>query len=168
MPTFQNDTNRLIECRATLQTEDGPKKVLVQFPPKPRKGPAEAKKLPFWVPWREAGLTLVDPEWPPAPQVTLVSGTFDFEQGMTREFAIPECGKYVVDLIVQSGRVKLYAGGDKAGAEIVKNTIVPFRYRGFYDWEQAPRLRLVGMEEDTRATLHVEAGRGRIEDLPCR
>ena len=162
MPTFRNDTESWIDHEATLQTPDGPKRVLVRFMP------GETRELKFWLPWREKGLTLVDADNPPVPKVTLTSGTYDFTPGMTREFQIPPCETYALDIIVQSGRVKLYTGSDTAGADIVKNDIVPFRYRAIYDWERAPKLRVVGMEEDTRATVHAEAGQGRIEDLPCR
>lgn len=163
MPTFRNDTKRWVESRATVQTEDGQRKLLVQFPP------GEPKELTFWVPWRKLDLTLVDSEYPPVPQTTLLSGTFDFEPGTERTFQIPPCGRYSVDVIVQSGRARLYAGESKQGAEVVKNDVVPFRYRDVYEWEQAPYLRLVGMEDGTRATLHVETTLfGRIEDLPCR
>jgi len=162
MPTFRNDTKRWIDCWPTIQTGTGPMRILVRFEPD------EERKLKFWLPWREKGLTLVDANEPPVPPVTLSSGTYDFEPGMSREFQIPPCDRYIVDLIVQSGRVKLYAGDDPAGADIVKNELVPYRYRAIYDWERAPRLRVVGMEENTRVTLHAEAGYGRIEDLPCR
>ena len=165
MPTFRNDTKRWIDFRPTLQTETGPQKVLVRF------APDDEKKLRFWLPWREKGLTLVDANDPPVPVITLTSGTYDFEPGMTREFQIPPCDKYVVDLIVQSGRVKLYAGDDPAGADVERSDIAHFKYHSLYDWEQAPRLRLAGMEDGTRATIHVEVARfldGREKGQTCR
>jgi len=162
MPTFRNDTDRWVDCWTTLWWPEGAHKVLVRFKPH------EQRALKFWLPWQDKGLTLIDAENPEVPKMTLTSGTYEFSEGMEREFQIPPCDKYVVDLIVHNGSVKLYAGNDRAGTVVVKNDIVPFSYRGFFDWEQAPRLRVVGTEPDTRATLHAEAGKGRIEDLPCR
>ncbi len=163
MPTFRNDTDIWVDCWPTLWGPEGEKKeVLVRFQP------GETRALRFWLPWQEKGLTLVDPDNPPVPMLTLTSGTYEFNLGDEREFQIPKCDRYVLDVIVHFGRVRLFAGNDAVGTEVAKRDIVPWSYRGFFDWERAPRLRMRAVEPHTRATLHAETGFGRIEDIPCR
>lgn len=152
MPTFRNGTKKWVDAEAVVP---GRGRVLVRFAPK------ETRALGFWVDYEAKGLTLVDANDPPVPPRVLASGTFAFAAGEERRFAIPRCGRYAVDLIVQEGRVKLYAGTDPVGAEVVKDDVVPFRYRQTFDWERAPFLRVVGVTE-SRATLHAEA------ETPCR
>lgn len=147
MPTFKNETGGWVDAWAVVP---GRGRVLARFEPD------ETRELDFWVDYEAKGLTLVDPDNPPVPPMTLASGTFPFAAGEERRFAIPRCGRYSVDIIVQEGRVRFYAGTEGVGAEVAKDETVPFRYRETFDWERAPFFRIVGVTE-SRATLHAEA-----------
>ena len=154
MPTFRNDTKRYIDHWALTQapTEE-PRKMLIRFEP------GETKELGFWLPHVKLGLTLVDADWPKVPDTILASGTFDFEPGVERQFNIESCDTYIVNVIVQQGRVMLFPGSSKTGVEIVQETEVPFHYRAVFDWEYAPYLRVTGLEAGTKATVHAEVDR---------
>ena len=154
MPTFKNNTERWKDV--ILRVDGG--ELLIRF------APGEEKELTFWVPYQEKGLTLVDADNPKVPETILVSGTFDFDAGMERRFSVPPCDKYIVNVIVQTGSVKLYPGNANAGAELVQATDTPFRYKAVYQWDYAPYLRVAGVEAGTRATIHAEVERKDKED----
>lgn len=154
MPTFRNDTARWIDHWAVVQhPAEEPRKILVRF------APGEEKGLEFWLPHVKLGLTLVDPDWPKAPNTILTSGTYAFEPGVERKFDIAPCDTYIVNVIVQQGRLMLFPGSGNVGVEIVQSADVPFHYRAVFDWEYAPYLRATGLEAGTRATVHAEVDR---------
>ena len=154
MPTFKNETRRYIDHECWLQTPTTePKRVLVRF------APGEERSLPFWLPHVKLGLTLVDPNYPVVPNTVLLSGTFSFEPGMERKFNLEACDTYVINVVVQRGRVTVFPGSSTLGVEVVQNDEVPFHYRAVMDWEYSPYLRVVGLESGTRATIHVEIDR---------
>ena len=73
MPTFKNNTTRYIDHNAMLQDPNGEKsKILVRF------APGEERALPFWLPYQQLGLTLVNADYPAVPNTILISGTFNF------------------------------------------------------------------------------------------
>lgn len=154
MPTFKNETPRYIDHWAMLQTPTGcPERVLIRF------APGEERALAFWVPYVALGLTVVDPDYPVVPNTILVSGTFDFAPGMERRFTIEPCDTYDANVIVQKGRVIVYPGSSTTGVEVNQNAEVPFHFKAVFDWEYAPYLRVVGLEPETRATVHAEVDR---------
>ncbi|MBQ7262463.1 MAG: hypothetical protein IJR14_01970 [Synergistaceae bacterium] len=156
MPTFRNDGAQVVTHKMTIQSPtDPPRRGLIRF------DPGAEVALPYWVPYKELGLTLVS-EDPKVPDTILASGTFGFDAGMERKFDIEQCDTYIVNVIVQTGRVMLYPGSTKTGVEIVQDADVPFHYRGVYDWEHAPYLRLVGLDAGTRATVHAEVDRSAL------
>ena len=154
MPTFRNDTRRVIDHWCLIQHPTEPvQKVLIRF------DPGKLVKLKFWVPYAELGLTLVNANQPKCPNTILVSGTYDFAQNVERRFNIEPCDTYIVNIIVQKGGVMLYPGDTAGGVEITQDTDVPFHYRAVFDWEFAPYIRIKGMAAETRATVHAEVDR---------
>ena len=155
MPTFKNETSRYIDHNAIIQTPEGePRKILVRFEP------GEQREMLFWLPYQKLGLTLVS-DYPAVPNTILVSGTFNFDEGTERRFNIESCDTYIVNVIVQSGRVVMYTGNSALGVEVAENAEVPYHYKATMDWEYAPYLRLVGKENGTVATVHAEIDRER-------
>lgn len=154
MPTFKNNTSRYIDHEALIQNPTGqPKKILVRFKPD------ETRELAFWIPYQKLGLTLVSESYPPVPNTILVSGTFNFNQGTVRKFNIEPCDTYIVNVIVQKGKVIMYTGNSPTGVEIAEDANVPYHYKATLDWEYAPYLKLVGLLDDTTATIHAEVDR---------
>lgn len=154
MPTFKNETTHYIDHEALIQTPSGePKKILVRFKPNEERG------LPFWLPYQKLGLTLINENYPVVPNTILISGNFNFNEGTERKFNIEPCDTYVVNIIVQQGKVKMYTGNSSVGVEIAENIDVPYHYKATFDWEYAPYLRIIGVEADTVATIHAEIDR---------
>ena len=157
MPTFKNETEKPVYCTATVRESDGrARRMLIKI------APGKSMALAFWVPWQEKGLTLVSTDEPPARRTFLVSGTYDFTNGMVRKFDIEPCGSYALNVIVQTGRVRLSLGGAGGSEEIAEDENVPFRYRGVLDWEDAPYFQLTALADDTRVTVHAEVHRGEL------
>lgn len=155
MPIFRNDTERMIdyECLVQSPTEE-PKKILIRF------DPGKEYALTFWVPHVPLGLTLVDANQPKVPLTVLLSGTFDFAKDVERRFNIERCDTYILNVIVQSGKVALYPAGTDIAVEIAQDTETPFYYRAVYDWEFAPFIRVKGLDAASKATVHAEVDRG--------
>ena len=157
MPTFKNETEKPVYHEATVRESDGrARRMLIKVEP------GKTLELPFWIPYQELGLTLVSADYPPVPATFLISGTYDFTPGMERKFTIEPCGEYALNIIVQTGRVRLYLGGAAGSEEIAEDENVPFRYRAVLEWEHAPYVRLVGVDENTRVTIHAEVHRGTL------
>ena len=153
MPTFKNNTTRYIDYNGVIQTPEGDqRRILVRFEP------GEERPLAFWLPYQKLGLTLVS-DYPAVPSTILISGTFNFDKGTERRFNIESCDTYIVNVIVQSGRVVMYTGSSSVGVEVAESAEVPYHYKAKMDWEYAPYLRLVGMEDGTVATVHAEIDR---------
>lgn len=154
MPTFKNETTHYIDYEALIQSPSGePKKILVRFKPNEERG------LPFWLPYQKLGLTLVNADYPAVPNTILISGNFNFDEGTERKFNIEPCDTYVVNVIVQKGRVVMYPGNSAVCVEIAENTEVPYHYKATLDWEYSPFLRLIGKENGTVVTVHAELDR---------
>ena len=154
MPTFKNETAHYIDHEALIQSPSGePKKILVRFKP------GEERGLPFWIPYQKLGLTLVNANYPAVPNTILISGSFNFNNGTERKFNIEPCDTYIVNVIVQKGKVIMYFGNSSIGVEIAENAEVPYHYKATLDWEYAPYLRVIGKEADTVATVHAEIDR---------
>lgn len=110
MPTFKNNTSRYIDHEALIQNPTGePKKILVRFQPD------ETRELPFWLPYQKLGLTLISADFPPVPNTILISGTFNFNNGTERKFDIEPCDTFIVNVIVQKGKVMMYTGNANIG-----------------------------------------------------
>jgi hypothetical protein len=156
MPTFKNNTNRLVEYTAWVRgVSFEPRKLLVSFPA------GEEKALSFWVPHVQLGLSLVDANFPPVPNEILANGTFPLTAEATRTFQIAPCDRYSVDLIAQSGRFALFLGSGSLGVEVSATHPTAFRYAGVLDWEHAPHISVVGVE-DGEFTLSAEVWRGHL------
>ena len=154
MPTFKNETSRVISHRAIIQSPEGvPKESWIIF------NPGEEKQLSFWLPYAKLGLTLTSENYPPVPETILISGTFNFNNGTERKFNIASCDTYVLNIIVQSGKVTVYTGNSNTGVEVRENADVPYHYKAVLDWEYAPFLKVVGKEDNTQATIHAEVDR---------
>lgn len=151
MPTFRNDgKNRVVYKGIIQQPNEKPQEVLVFF------DAGEKVGLNFWVPYEELGLELVDADSPAVPNTVLLSGTFSFDEGTERTFPLGHCDIYVLNVIIQSGKVKVYAGSSAIGVEVTINENIPYHYTGIYDWGHAPYLRVVGLEDNTEATINAE------------
>ena len=154
MPTFKNNTSRYIDHEALIQNPNGEaKKILVRFQPD------ETRELPFWLPYQKLGLTLISADFPPVPNTILISGTFNFNNGTERQFDIEPCDTFIVNVIVQKGKVMMYTGNSNIGVEIVEDTDVPYHYKATLDWEYAPYLKFIGLDDNTVATIHAELDR---------
>ena len=125
----------------------------------------EEVALNFWVPYEELGLELVSSDSPAVPNTVLLSGTFSFDEGTERKFPIEHCDKYELYVIVQKGKVKIFTGSSTLGAEVRADLEVPFHYNVLYDWEYAPYLQVVGLEDGSEATIHAEIYRSGKRDL---
>lgn len=121
--------------------------------------PGKEVELKFWIPYERLGLELVNENYPPVPDTLLLSGTFKFDSSTQRKYLIEPCDRYTVDVILQKGSLKIYAGSSPTGAEIHAEIESPYRYSAEYDWEYAPYLRVVGLEDDTEAVIHAEVKR---------
>lgn len=151
MPTFKNGGARPVMYQGTVQRPNGkPKEVLIII------DGGKEMELDFWLPYEELGLELVDSDYPPVQGSTLVSGTFKFDAGTERKIPIGHCDKYVLDVIVESGSLKVYHGNSPIGTEVRANADVPYRYHVMNDWEYSPYLRVVGIEDGTEAAIHAE------------
>ena len=154
MPTFKNNSDRYIDYNAAIQTPDGePKKILIRFKP------GEERGLPFWVPYQKLGLELVNSDYPAVPNTILISGTFNFDEDTARKFTIDPCDTYIVNVIVQSGAVKMKTGNSDVGVVVEEDGNVPYHYKATFDWEYAPYLEVIGLKPDTVATIHAEVDR---------
>lgn len=154
MPTFRNDTERAIIYRGTVQPPNGKtQEIIIIFDPK------QEVAINFWIPYERLGLELVNESYPPVPDTLLLSGTFKFYDGTERKYMIEPCDRYTVDVILQKGGMKIYAGSSPTGAEIHAEVEAPYRYSAEYDWEYAPYLRVLGLEDDTEAVIHAEVKR---------
>ena len=154
MPTFKNNTSRYIDHEALIQNPSGePKKILVRFQPN------ETRELAFWLPYQKLGLTLVSADFPPVPNTILISGTFNFNKNTERKFDIEPCDTYIVNVIVQKGKVMMYTGNSNIGVEIVEDTDVLYHYKAVMDWEYSPYLKFIGLDDNTVATIHAEVDR---------
>lgn len=156
MPTFKNNTDKAIIYRGIIRPPDREKREVIII--------IDAGKeieLNFWIPYDRLGLQLVNENYPPVPDTLLLSGVFKFDAGTERKFTIEPCDMYTVDVILQSGGLKIYAGSSPTGAEIRSDGETPYRYRGEYDWEYAPYLRVTGLDDGTEAVIHAEVRRGR-------
>lgn len=156
MPTFRNNTDKAIMYRGIIRPPDKKEQEVIII--------ADAGKdveLNFWIPYERLGLELVNEDYPPVPNTILLNGVFKFDEGTERKYAIEPCDIYTVDVLLQSGGVKIYAGNSPTGAEIHTDGETPYRYRGEYDWEYAPYLRVTGLEDGTEAVIHAEVLRGR-------
>ena len=136
MPTFRNNTDLTINYES--------KGKLYSFPPH-KDYPAT-----IWVPYQELGLELVNADYPPVPDSILVSGTFRFDYQIERRFNFDHCGKYRLKLSVNEGRVKLYAGNSRVGAEISGD------YEATFDWDKAPYIRVVGLDGMSMVRIDAE------------
>ncbi len=101
----------------------------------------------------------INADYPAVPNTILISGNFNFDEGTERKFNIEPCDTYVVNVIVQKGRVVMYPGNSAVCVEIAENTEVPYHYKATLDWEYSPFLRLIGKENGTVVTVHAELDR---------
>ena len=154
MPTFRNNGKRTVFYNGKIQDPNGKTRdVLVFFDAGKEVG------LLFWVPYEQLGLELVSADNPSVPNTVLLSGTFNFNKNTERKFTIEHCDRYILYIIIQNGAVKVYPGNSTIAAEVRANVENPFHYKIVYDWEFAPYLRVVGLEDGTKATIHAEVYR---------
>ena len=154
MPTYRNDSSRVVMYKGVIRRADGRTQeqlVIVD--------PGKEIAVEYWIPYEKLGLMLVKENEPPVPSTVLLSGTFMFDEGTERKYPIEPCDAYVLNVIVQRGKVKVYPGNTAIGVELSSELEVPYHYRGFYDWEYAPYLRVVGLEDDTAVTINAEVSR---------
>ena len=136
MPTYRNNTDIAINYES--------KGKLYSFPPH-KDYPAN-----FWLPYQELGLELVNPNYPPVPDSTIISGTFKFDHQIERRFNFDHCEKYHLKLSVESGKVKLYKGYSKVGVELTED------YDVVLDWDRVPFVRIVGIDDTSKVKIYAE------------
>ena len=151
MPTFRNNGEHIVVYKGIIQLpNEKPKEILVFF------DVGIEVKLNFWVPYEELGLELIDADSPAVPNTVLLSGTFSFDEGTERKFTLGHCDRYMLYIVMQSGRLKVYSGSSAIGAEIRADVENPYHYHVVYDWEYAPYILVKGLEDGTEATIHAE------------
>ena len=150
MPTFRNDTDKYIDFDDFIIRNERREHVIVRFKP------GEERKLDYWLPYLQKGLTLVDADNPPVGETILISSTYDFTTGLERKFNIPPCDRYVVNIIVQEGTIKFFIGASSNYQEVSEEADVPYRYRTVLEWEVAPYIRLKCDSGTAKVTLNVE------------
>ena len=136
MPTYRNNTDNAISYAS--------KGKLYRFPPH------KDYAARFWLPYQELGLDLINPDYPPVPEKIFISGEFKFKSGVERKFNIDTCDKYSLLISVEAGKVKLYTGNSRTGVEISGD------YATMIEWQIAPYIRLVGLQDGTIAHVRAE------------
>mgnify|MGYP006872975110 FL=1 len=136
MPTFKNNTD------SPKYYEAGGKQYY--FPPKQEVG------VNIWIPYAQLGLELVNAEYPPVHEKLLISGEFNFSNGLKRKFNIVHCEKYKVEIKVLNGSIRLYAGNSRVGV-VVSNS-----YNSVYQWSYAPYLSVLGLVDETSIQMTAE------------
>ena len=136
MPTYRNNTNNAISY-----TSNGK---LYTFPPH------KDYAAKFWLPYQELGLELINADYPPVPEKFFISGEFKFNYGIERKFNIGICEKYSLLISMEAGKVKLYTGNSRSGVEIAGD------YATQLEWQYAPYIRLVGLQNGTIAHVRAE------------
>lgn len=160
MPTFKNNGDRTVVYKGIIQQpNEKSREVLIFF------DAGKEVKLSFWVPYEQLGLELVSADNPSMPDTVLLSGTFSFDKGTERKFTLGHCDKYMLDVIMQRGSVKVYHGSSSIGTELSAETNIPFYYHVINDWEYAPYLRVVGLEDGAEASIHAEVYRSGSKEL---
>lgn len=92
-------------------------------------------------------LELIDADNLPVPDTVPLSGTLKFDEGTELKFALGHCDKCILNVIVQSGTVKVYPANTIIGVEIRSDLEIPFYYSELFDLEYAPYLRVVRLED---------------------
>ncbi len=154
MPTYRNESSRVVMYKGVIRQPNGltqEQLVIVD--------PGKEIAIEYWIPYEKLGLTVVKENEPPVPSTVLLSGTFSFDAGTERKYPIEPCDTYILNVIVQRGKVKIYPGNTAIGVELSSELDVPYHYKGFYDWEYAPYLKVVGLEDDTSVTINAEVSR---------
>ena len=160
MPTFRNGGKRTVIYKGIIQSpNEKPREILVFF------DAGKDTAINFWIPYEELGLELVDANNPPVPDTVLLSGTFKFDKGTERKFTLGHCDKYMLDIIIRSGRIKIYHGNSDIGAELSAQKDVSYDYHVINDWEYSPYLRVAGLEDGTEATIHAEVYRSGSKEV---
>ncbi len=140
MPTFKNETTKPI----FYKVKD--KEQIIIFDPQ------KEVMLEFWVPYLQLGLTLMSAEYPPVPNMILLSGEFTFMHGLERKFNIDACDSYTFEITVNSGKVRLYLGATKNSMDISSS----YNYKVVLDWSLVPYIRIVGLQDDSNVMIHAE------------
>ena len=142
MPTYRNDTDQRI-------THAGKTYIAWQ--------PGEAKSLPFFVPWRELGLTLTDPE-PFVLRGALGRGVGYFEDvldgGEVRTYEFPYMETFCLSVYVPRGLVKLFLGDSDVPILCDSRN----NHISTYPWDMCAYITVeaVPLEESTDDLLPVE------------
>jgi len=139
MPTFKNETTHYIDYEA--------KGKLLRFEP------GEERGFPFWLPYQRLGLTLISPDYPAVPNMILISGKFNFDEGTERKFNIEPCKDYSVSISVEQGKIAFYPGNSAMSTEINGG----YEQRATLSWDYAPYLKIIGFENGTVVNINAEA-----------
>jgi hypothetical protein len=149
MPTYKNVTNHVVTFIVKLYGNDGEtRRILVDL------GVGEEKKLNFALPYASERGIATTSEYPPLPDPIIFDNALRYDEGMTREFAVRPCDKYMVQISVQEGEISYRFGN--TGVPGILNASRQFMFEKRVDWESAPLIVLQGTVNDTLASLHVE------------
>jgi len=152
MPTYKNPTKTQVSFDLRLYQNNG------IF----RRGtltiwPGEERPLHFALPfYAEKGLVLVNPYYPPLPDPVIINNELEYRNGVSREFQIRPCDRYLVQIITQSGRVKCRFGPYGTAFELDADSPKRFMFIKKVSWENAPMLIIEGIGETSTCSLHVE------------
>lgn len=130
MPTYRNDTERRITHQDTNTLEWQP---------------GETKRLPFFVPYKDLGLTLASPE-PYVLRNTSVRDytEFELEPGATFVYDIPYHEAFELSLSALSGVVTVTVGD--GGIKTVIDTL--HDHVSTYSWKQSAYLTFEGIGDE--------------------
>jgi hypothetical protein len=152
MPTYKNTTPHPVSFLIKLYGNDGNVgKFLVDF----RAG--EERQLSYALPrYAEKGITLIDANYPPLSDPLIFDSALLYDAGVIREFAIRPCDKYLVQLIVQTGKITYQFGYGGVPAMLDATLPVQSSFSKQVDWESAPLLVVKGVTDGSVVSLHVE------------
>jgi hypothetical protein len=152
MPTYRNTLIRPVTFEVKLYGSDGQiRRYLVDF----RAG--EERKLPFALPNHAAkGVAVVDTAYPPLSDPIIFDNTLPYDAGVMREFAVRPCDKYLVQLIVQTGKITYQFGHTGVPASLDADLPTQTSFAKQVDWESAPLLVVKGAADGSSVSLHIE------------
>jgi hypothetical protein len=122
MPTYRNDTDKRITHydRAYMEWQ-----------------PGQTRRVPFFVPYKELGLTKVSDD--PLAKTFVQQWTIEFQAQDAGTFDIPYMERFELSIVGVSGTVRVYVANDDTGFTVDAGQ----NHVSTYDYTHCPYLRFV-------------------------